>query len=413
MLIYPSRVLCIFALSLTIIASAQVNPLDEGRAFLQDEQNTIEIVRSYGNSVVAINVEREVTLDEEALEERLEQFPPMFREYFRFQMPDGPDSREGSGSGFVIDDMGHIITNFHVVASALQEESVRLAKDASISVSFAAEEEEYPVRVIGVNPDFDLALLVLNNPNNLPVDVLPITIADSDEVQVGQKVVAIGNPFGFASTVTTGIVSALNRDQIQSIGGLRVSMIQTDAAINPGNSGGPLLNSRGELIGINTAIIPSVSATGDRGFLGLGFALPSNHLSDNLSFLKAGGFMRAVDTRPRIGIGIIDVGIYTQETRASYNMPDEGVLITVVEEGGPGDKAGLQGSENSIMMGGQSFPLGGDIIIAVDDERIESVDELRELIFSHNPGDVVELTILRNGREMRVNLALEIRPVSR
>ena len=196
---------------------------------------------------------------------------------------------------------------------------------------FSGSEDKFPVKVIGANASYDLALLELENSRNLPTNIVPIPIANSDEIKVGQKVIAIGNPFGLESTVTTGIVSAVGRD-VPSIGRLNVPMIQTDAAINPGNSGGPLLDSNGELLGINTAIIPSSGLSGQRGFLGIGFAVPSKRLSDNLDNLLSGGYSDVFSTRPRIGISIMDVRVYPKGVRESLKLPENGVVITGVEE---------------------------------------------------------------------------------
>ncbi|MEZ4630031.1 MAG: trypsin-like peptidase domain-containing protein [Deinococcales bacterium] len=222
-------------------AQQAITPMNEQRAFLEDEQNTIDIVKHYGPSVVAITVEAPAQ-NGVNLDDMMQQVPEQFRRFFQIpeNMPQEPV--QGSGSGFVIDDEGHIITNFHVVEETLEANSVDFIEGASITVNFPGhDDEELPVKVVGVNPSFDLALLVLENLEDLPSELAAIPLADSDQVQVGQKVIAIGNPFGFSSTVTTGIVSGLNRDQIPTIGNYgNASFIQTDAAINPGNSGGSL-----------------------------------------------------------------------------------------------------------------------------------------------------------------------------
>ena len=402
-------------------ASAQAtnSTFDQNRAFLEDEQNTIGIVQAVGNSVVAIRVESPSTgLGNVFGDVPLDQIPPQFREFFN--IPDGeesPDGEEpqgrpdiGSGSGFVINEDGHIITNYHVIADAIGEDNVELVEGAALSVIFPnTNDEEVEVRVVGANPSFDLALLALVNPSDLPADVLPIAIANSNEVLVGQKVIAIGNPFGFASTVTTGIVSALDRDEIPTIGNFAASMIQTDAAINPGNSGGPLLNSRGELIGINTAIIPGGGA-GTRGNLGVGFAVPSIHLTNNLSSLQAGGINDVFSTRPRIGIGITDVRGYPDEVRERLGYPERGVVITTIEEDGPAAKAGLIGSNFGVMVNGREVPAGGDVIVAIDGIDIFDTFQLQDLVFAHQPGDEVIVTVLRDGERVDATVKLEIVP---
>src|SRR5690606_35524107 len=230
-----------------VTAQGAVEPPDPAAARLQDEQNTIDVVRAIGPSVVAINVE--------VRGELVNPFAdiPFLPEQFRQLLPPQvvPRVQQSSGSGFVIDEEGRIVTNFHVVQQALQADSVELRERATITVDFPSGEEPLRARVLGANPDFDLALLELEDPSAMPEDARPIELANYDEVQVGQKVIAIGNPFGLENTVTQGIVSAIGRE-LTSIGRVDIPMIQTDAAINPGNSGGPLLDSSGRLVGVNT-----------------------------------------------------------------------------------------------------------------------------------------------------------------
>ncbi len=393
--------------------NSQVNSINEDYAFIQNEQNTIDIVETYGPSVVAVSVEVEgQRVSSEDLEELFEDLPPEFRPFFKFEMPDIPDHREGSGSGFVINENGQIVTNYHVVAGALEEGATEMLKGAEISVIFAGSEDEFPVKVIGANSSYDLALLELEKPKNLPADITPIPIANSDEIRVGQKVIAIGNPFGLESTVTTGIVSAVGRD-VPSIGRLNVPMVQTDAAINPGNSGGPLLNSQGKLIGINTAIIPGNGGLGERGFLGVGFAVPSNRLSDNLETLVSGGFNDVFSTRPRIGIGIMDVRAYPEGVRESLKLPERGLVVTGVEEGGPADKAGIKGPDFEVMVDGNPAPAGGDVIVAIDGEEVTSASQIQSIVFNHEPNDKVIVEVIRDGKSVKVTVVLEVVPLSR
>ena len=394
-------------------SDAQITTINEAYAFTQNEQNTIDIVETYGPSVVAVNVEVEgQAISSENLEELFEDIPPEFRPFFKFEAPNMPDHREGSGSGFVINESGQIVTNYHVVEAALKEGTVEMLKGAEVSVIFSGSEDEFPVTVIGTNSSYDLALLELEKPKNLPKDISPILLSDSDEIRVGQKVIAIGNPFGLESTVTTGIVSAVGRD-VPSIGRLNVPMVQTDAAINPGNSGGPLLNSQGELIGINTAIIPGNGAGGERGFLGIGFAVPSNRLSDNLETLLAGGFSDVFSTRPRIGIGIMDVRAYPEGVRESLKLPERGVMVTGVEEGGPADKAGIQGPDFEVMVDGSPAPAGGDVIVAIDGEEVTSASQIQEIVFNHDPNDKVIVEVVRDGETVKVPVVLEVVPLNR
>ncbi|MEX2542553.1 MAG: trypsin-like peptidase domain-containing protein [Trueperaceae bacterium] len=394
--------------TLAVAQEEQTGQQEESRAtggdLLEWEQNTVDIVERYGNSVVSVNVEisgRRVDPFEGVPDE---QIPPFFRQLPQQQQP----PQQGSGSGFVVDDEGRIITNFHVVRAALQEGSTDLRRGTTLTVVFPTRQnQEAAARVVGGNALYDLALLELEDPDELPDDVNPIPIGDSERVRVGQKTIAIGNPFGFESTVTTGIVSALGRNL--PLTDAVIPLIQTDAAINPGNSGGPLLDSRGELIGINTAIFPSVSATGERGFLGIGFAVPSNLLQTNLEQLAAGG-IEDISTRPRLGIGISDVRNYPQAIRERLNLPSSGVAITEVAPGSAADEAGLRGSQFAIEFNGQRIPAPGDVIIAADGEPIESLGQLQGLVFAKDAGDVVELRIVRNGREMTVEVELSVVP---
>ncbi len=396
-------------------AQAQaVSPLDESQALLADELNTIEIVDLYGPSVVAVNVEvRGQRMD--PFGDLLEQIPPQFRDQFRFMIPPSTPQEQvqrGSGSGFVVNEQGQIITNYHVVRNALQSGGVELLEGANISVSFPNQNEAQKVRVIGVNPSYDLALLELENGAALPEGVQAIPMTDSETAQVGQKVIAIGNPFGLQSTVTTGIVSAIGRD-VPSIGRINVPMIQTDAAINPGNSGGPLLNSRGELLGINTAIIPGIGANGQRGFLGIGFATPSSLISETLPTLQEGGYQDVFSSRPRLGVTIQDLRAYPESVRQSLNLPSQGLAIVAVQEGSPAEKAGLLGAQFDINVEGlpEPLPAGGDIITAIDGEAVTSGQQVQDIVFNKNPGDVVTVTIIRDGKEQTVEVTLEVVPL--
>ncbi len=387
-----------------------VTPVDEDGALLQDEQNTIEVVGAYGPSVVSVNVEiRGQRFDP------FEQFgnvPEEFRRFF--QLPQGQQPEEfrqqGSGSGFVVSDEGDIITNYHVVVAALEEDEVTLREGSSLSVTFPSSDEEFSATVVGANSLYDLALLRLDDPDALPEGIRSISIADSEAVRVGQKVIAIGNPFGFASTVTTGIVSGVSRS-LPGVGEVNIPLIQTDAAINPGNSGGPLLNSRGELIGVNTAIIPGLSVGGARGNIGIGFAVPSNLLRNNLAELQQGGFTDIGD-RPRLGVRFADLSVFPESIRENLSLPEQGVSVQAVEAGSAAERAGLQGGQYNIEVDGQELPLqaGGDIILAVNGQAVSSGGELQDLILSQEDGDTVELTVWRDGEELSVPVTLSVVP---
>lgn len=410
---FGRRRLGVTALTTVLIAAlsavvAQVAPLDEANALLADERNTIDIVERYGPSVVAVNVEvRGEAVDPFA--PFRDSLPPQFRDFFRFpEAPGTPQLRQGSGSGFVIDTQGRIVTNYHVVAAALQNGGVALRDGASIEVVFPDHEDGVPVRVVGANPDVDLALLEALDTTLLP-DVSAIGLADGP-VRVGQKVVAIGNPFGLQSTVTTGIVSAVGR-QFESIGRIEIEMIQTDAAINPGNSGGPLLDSRGRLIGVNTAIVPGVGADGRRGNLGIGFAVPASLLAESLPLLEAGGLSgisaAAQDpNRPRLGITITPLETFPSSVREALALPERGLVVTQVDPAGAAAEAGVHAPTFAAMVEGREYPAGGDIVLAADGQDVVRAEDLQRIVFGKGEGDVVRLLLWRNGVERELDVRL-------
>jgi len=349
-------------------------------ARLQDEQNTIDITRSYSSSVVTVHV----SLGGERLSP--------FRE----------ENGQGGGSGFVISRAPHIVTNFHVVEAAFRPNSLRLRPGAQISVTFAGEPEvAHPVRPVGANLDYDLVLLEPVE-RGFPDDVRPIPLGDSDGLEVGQKVIAIGNPFGLQSTVTTGIVSAVEREGPSAFG-INVPYIQTDAAINPGNSGGPLLDSSGRLVGINNAI---VSPSG--GFVGVSFALPSGLLREVLPQLQAGGMSGVVaafndPAQPRLGIASeISVAEYPAKLREELGLPEQGAVVTAVVEGGPADRAGLQGPEQAVSIDRTVHPAGADIITAVEGEPVDGIHAIQRQLLGREPGERVRLEVWRRGRLITV-----------
>ena len=396
------------------VVSAQDSSFRQARALLEDERNTVDIVNDYGPSVVAIHVvvkgqRMAPSFQNQLPPGMLEQLPPQFREFF--QGPAMPNQaprefkQQGAGSGFVVGNSSEIITNYHVVKDALEKNSVNQLEGATITVVFPNNDDELVAHVVGVNALYDLALLRLENPNQAPnIKAIPIS---NYEAEVGSKVIAIGNPFGFASTVTTGIVSGIDRS-LDGIGQNSPSLIQTDAAINPGNSGGPLLNSSGELIGINTAIIPGLSVGGERGNIGIGFAVPSNYLRDSLTNLRKGGFV-SVETKPRLGIRIADVSIYDDvRDSLNLNLPEQGIVILAVEDGSAAQKAGLLGSQYEIDFEGQKVPFGGDVIIAADGIENPSTEDLIKDVFSKNAGDTVNLKIWRDGKILDIPVKLAV-----
>ncbi len=399
-------------------ASQQSDP--EG--LLQYEQNTIDVVERVGPSVVAVNVEAQgepVTSPGTPFGDIPEdQIPPQLRDFFRqFQdqqqgQGQTPQPQEGSGSGFVIDDAGRMITNYHVVRAALQEGSVNLTEGSSVSVTFPGNDEEYPARVVGANALYDLALLELEDSANLPQNAAPIPIANSDNVAVGQKAIAIGNPFSLDFTVTTGVVSAISRNA-PSVGQVNVPYVQTDAAINPGNSGGPLLNSNGELIGINTSILSGGGGfVGTPGNIGIGFAVPSNLLQSSLARLEEGGFVD-LQSRARLGIQILGISDLPEQVRNNLDLPENGVIVQRVEPGGAAAEAGLQGSETAgfeVMVQGQPVAVGGDVITAVNGTSVEDSAELQDAVLSQQAGDTVTLTVVRDGQEQQIDVTLAVVP---
>jgi len=279
------------------------------------------------------------------------------------------EEREGAGSGVVIDDQGHILTNEHVVAGS-QRVTVKLTGDRT-----------YQARVIGTDPDTDLAVLKIEAPRD---QLSAIPMGDSDQLTVGQKVLAIGNPFGLDRTLTTGVISGLQRPIHSRSRRLIEGAIQTDASINPGNSGGPLLDSHGRLIGINTMIY---SPTG--GSVGVGFAIPVNIAKRIAPQLISG--RRIV--RPRLGIGVRAISDLRGQLRAPV---EQGLVVIQVEPGGPADLAGLRGLRAD-EYGDAAL---GDIIVAVDGEAVQDLDDLMRILDRRQIGDEIEVEVVRRrGRE--------------
>ena len=363
---------------------------DEATALLATERNTIDVISAMGDSVVAVGV---------AL--RVDPSGPL-AEFVDLDEP----VPQGSGSGFLIEyeDEPFLITNYHVVEAALEPTTSEFLDGAEVTVTFPQVDQPIGVDVVGVNPSFDLALLQAIDESQLP-DAAPLVIGDSNALAVGQKTIAIGNPFGLASTVTSGIVSALERF-VPTIGEVPVPMIQTDAAINPGNSGGPLLDSAGRLIGINTAIINPQS----RSFAGLGFAVPSNLLTESLANLETGGVTDISSTRPRLGISAQPLGLVPFGVREELALPDEGVAVISVQPGSVAEKAGLRGSDDTITLDdGFEFPAPGDIIVAIDGERVDEVEDITEKVtYGSQAGDELDFTVVREGIEIDISVRLEV-----
>ncbi|MGH3065874.1 MAG: S1C family serine protease [Gaiellaceae bacterium] len=292
------------------------------------------------------------------------------------------------GSGFVIDKAGHIVTNYHVVRGA-----------TDVTVSFS-NRDTVKAEVVGTDPSTDLALLRVDTAAGA---LTPLSLGNSDELRVGDPVVAIGNPFGLDRTATSGIVSALQR-LITAPNSFTIDhVIQTDAPINHGNSGGPLLNSRGQVIGVNTQIETGDVASGN---VGIGFAVPSNTVKDAVAQIMRTG---RVD-HAYLGIAGHEINA---DVAGTYNLPvDKGVVVESVRSGSGAAKAGLQSGETQVVVAGETFVLGGDIIVALDGKQISSIDHLRDAIAGHKPGDKVLLTIFRDAKKTSVNVTLGRQPPS-
>ena len=379
------------AVGLGPTALAQTNAgFDEASALLANERNTIDVIAAMGDSVVAVSVELR---------------PDASDPFAQFLDTDEPIP-QGSGSGFLIEyqDDPFLVTNYHVVEAALEPSTADFVEGARVTVTFPVTDDPISVDVVGVNPSFDLALLQALDESALP-DVAPLSIADSDGLDVGQKAIAIGNPFGLASTVTSGIISALERF-VPSIGEVPVPMIQTDAAINPGNSGGPLLDSAGRLIGINTALINPQG----RSFAGLGFAVPSNLLMESLANLEDGGVTDISSTRPRLGISAQALDLVPFSVREDLGLPDEGVAVIDVQPGSVAEKAGLRGSDETITLeGGFEIPAPGDIIVAIDGQSVDAVEDITELVtYGSEAGDELDFRVVRSGIEFDISVRLEV-----
>jgi S1-C subfamily serine protease len=293
------------------------------------------------------------------------------------------------GSGFVWDKAGHIVTNYHVVANA-----------KSVEVSFS-NKDTLKASVVGVDPSTDVAVLKVDTHSRA---LTPLAIGNSDQVQVGDSVVAIGNPFGLDRSVTAGIVSALQRE-IQSPNDFAIDhVIQTDAAINHGNSGGPLLNAQGEVVGVNSQIQTGSAAA--QGNVGVGFAIPVNTVKEVVAqLIKQGKVEHAF-----IGIG----GHPLDPSVASiFHLPvKQGVLVERVQAGSGAAKAGLRAGTTPVVVAGESWRLGGDIIVSADGVAIGSLDRLRDVVATKKPGQTLKLEVYRGEKKLEVDVKLGRQPAS-
>jgi putative serine protease PepD len=298
----------------------------------------------------------------------------------------GAQESRSSGSGFVIDKSGRIVTNYHVVQDA-----------ENVQVSFSGE-DNVDARVIGVDPSTDIAVLQIEAQARA---LVTLPLGDSDSVRVGDAVVAIGNPFGLERSVTAGIVSALQREITAPNGFAIDEVIQTDAAINHGNSGGPLLNADGQVIGVNAQI-----ETETGGNVGIGFAIPINTVKEVVSQIIEEG--KVEHAYMGIEMQTIDSDL-TEQVR----LPAEsGVLVSRVVPGSPADDAGLKGGSRNVVVDGESYTLGGDIITEIDGEPVESAEEVRSVVNDKEPGDELEVEVRREDSTDTLTLTLGRRPAT-
>ena len=295
---------------------------------------------------------------------------------------------ESLGSGFVVDKAGHIITNYHVVQGA-----------SKVLVSFSGQ-DQLPTTVAGVDPSTDLAVLKIQAHANA---LTPLELGNSDLVRVGDSVFAIGNPFGYTRTLTSGIVSAVQR-QIKAPNTLAIdNVIQTDAAINHGNSGGPLLDAAARVVGVTSQIY---AGNGQQGNIGIGFAVPVNTVRNVAAQIISTGKV----AHAFLGVGTLPI---TAQLAKLFKLPSKGLLVVDVDPGSGADKAGLRVGKTQVVVGGQSYTLGGDVIVAVDGTPVTEFEQLRDAIARKKPGDKVELDVFRGGGKKSVTITLGQAPGGR
>ena len=366
---------------------------DYGRARLEDERNNIDVAYANDSSVVFITTKIESTPT---------QTDP--NDPFGFMQQQQQQSQQGNGSGFVISDDGLILTNNHVVT--LESDTV-----GKLSVRFHGDRRTYPAKLVGRAIAYDVALIKVDAPGK---KFKPIPLGDSDTVKVGQKAIAMGNPFGLEFSVTSGIISATGRSFGSDSDNLAQNVIQTDAAVNPGNSGGPLLNSSGEVIGINTAILsPGTSMSGTGQFAGIAFALPINLVKRVLPDLQAGKTLSRKEimaSRPRLGISGNDLGSFPPEVLQQFKLPSSGVMIERVEAGSPAEAAGLRGATKYAETQQGPLAVNGDIILEVEGQTIESTSDLRGIVTTIAPGSEVNLKIKRGNETLEVKAKVAVIP---
>ncbi len=351
-----------FIISISILITALFSACQAfSAAFTEDEKNNIAVYEKVADGVVNVT-STAIQMD-----------------FFFNAIP-----AEGTGSGSMIDTQGHIMTNHHVVADA---------KKLEVTL---ADGSKWPAKLVGYDPDNDLAVIKIKAPRE---KLKVIAMGDSRNLKIGQKVLAIGNPFGLQRTLTTGIISSLGRTIRSDAGTLIEDVIQTDAAINPGNSGGPLLNSDGEIIGINSAIL---SPTG--GNVGIGFAIPVNAAKRVVPELISKGYV----TYPWIGATI--QSLIPEMAKFLRLKIERGAMIAEVVKGGPADKAGLKGGNQRVRVGNTILLAGGDIVVKVDQHEVKINDEFIHYIREKRPGDTILLKVFRKDSFIDVKVTLGERP---
>ena len=346
-------------------SSVASSPAAVPAARLSDEErNNIEVYQKYSQGVVNITT------------------TTVGYDFFLRPVP----MESGTGSGAIIDTQGHIVTNFHVIREAERLEVTLPDKTKHIA------------KVVGSDPNNDLAVIQIDLPR---AGLIPIPVGTSKGLQVGQKVLAIGNPYGLERSLTTGIISSLGRSIQAENGRVIEDIIQTDAAINPGNSGGPLLNSEGQIIGINTAIVS--------GGVGLGFAIPADTVRRITSDLVTLGYVR----RPYLGvsqrglIALMDVPWLADGLRLSTEV---GLLVVTVQPNTPAALAGIHGASQEVIVRNYRVPAGGDVILAFQGKEVNSLQDLAREIDRYKPGDKVAVTILRGNKKTDLPVVLQEAP---
>ena len=299
-----------------------------------------------------------------------------------------PQNDVALGSGFVYDQDGHILTNYHVISDP-----------NSVEVTFV-DGDSYSAKVIGQDPYSDIAVLQITD-DGFQKHIPPLKAANSSALQVGEQVIAIGNPFGLSGTLTSGVISQMGRVLPNDITGYSISnIIQTDAAINPGNSGGPLLNTKGEMVGVNTAIFSNTGV-----YSGVGFAIPSNMVQKVVSsLLKNGSYEHPY-------MGITGITVSPEISNATHLNDTKGILVVDITADSPADKAGIRGGDVLTTVDGQDIRLGGDIIVAIDNQSVRAMEDLLSYLEEKKAvGDNIELSVIRDGKTQHIDMILTARP---